>query len=158
MSRTHVLDERWNPWKLATLGLLVTLATALVTGVVVANYAGNQSSEPAGAPHQERVQHAAVRPSAADIEACNEYASSVGRDRTKETLTDALLGGVVGAGVGAAGGAIADGGGGAGKGAGIGGLVGATAGTLYGLKGTREHDGRAAAAYRACMKGRGFVD
>lgn len=30
----------WNPWKLTTIGLLLVLATALVTGIVVANWSG----------------------------------------------------------------------------------------------------------------------
>lgn len=33
-------ELRWNPWKLATIGILVIFATALVTGVVVAHYKG----------------------------------------------------------------------------------------------------------------------
>jgi hypothetical protein len=102
--------------------------------------------------------HAAVRPSAADIEACNRYASSVSREKTTQTLTDALVGGALGAGLGAASGAIAGGGSGAGKGAGIGGLVGAAAGTVYGLNKANRSDSDAAAAYRACMRRQGYTE
>jgi hypothetical protein len=116
-----------------------------------------QPVAPPAAQH-EPGQHAARRPSAADIDACNAYASSARQDKTKETITDALIGGALGAGLGAAGGAIAGGGGGAGKGAGIGSLVGVTAGTLYGLNGNNRADARSSAAYRACMKRRGYYD
>jgi hypothetical protein len=113
---------------------------------------------PPPAAQHEPSQHVARRPSVADIDACNAYAASARQDKTKETITDALIGGALGAGLGAAGGAIAGGGGGAGKGAGIGSLVGATAGTLYGLNGGNRADARSAAAYRACMKRRGYSD
>ncbi len=173
MANMRKRPQTWNPWKLVTLGMGVALATALVTGVVVAYYVGNQGSQSesqqtgaggaapvqqAPAPPAAPAQRGPVKPSAADIEACNRYASSVARDRTTETLTDALIGGAVGAGLGAAGGAIAGGGGGAGKGAGIGGLVGAAAGTLYGLNQANQNDSRAASAYRTCMQRRGFTD
>jgi hypothetical protein len=183
MSKAHIRGEQWNPWKLATLGMSVVFVTALVTGVVVASYVGQQKksepgesqpeqaepqsqpayspagqSQPGPAPPAPAAQHAAVRPTAPDIEACNHYASSVARDRTTETLGDALVGGALGAGLGAAGGAIAGGGRGAGKGAGIGGLVGATAGTLYGLNQGNQNDAKAAVAYRSCMRRRGYTD
>lgn len=102
--------------------------------------------------------HAAVRPSAADIKACNRYASSVSREKTTQTLTDALVGGALGAGLGAAAGAIAGGGSGAGKGAGIGGLVGAAAETVYGLNKANQSDSDAVAAYRACMRRQGYTE
>ena len=168
MPRTRTLEQPWNPWKITTLGLIGVVATALITGVVVANYTGNQQAEspPAPPPPQQYARQAEpasrpqapARPAAADVEACNQRASAVAHDRTKETLTDALIGGALGAGVGAIGGAIAHGGDGAGKGAGIGGLLGVTAGTLYGLNQSNQQDARATAAYRACMKRRGFVD
>ena len=158
--------HEWNPWKVIAIGMLVVFAVALITGVVVARYTGTQEPNPVAqesAPKAARlaaapVEHSSPRPTAADIDACNRYASSAGGDRTKQTLTNALLGGAVGAGLGAAGGAIAGGGSGAGKGAGIGGLVGAAAGTLYGLNQANQDDARAAQAYRVCMKRRGYVD
>jgi hypothetical protein len=179
MSKTRIHSEHWNPWKLATLGMSVVFVTALVTGVVVASYMGPQKdSEAAAQPEQAEPSqaqpahsqpapppppaaappHAVARPTAQDIEACNHYAGSVARDRTTETLGDALVGGALGAGLGAAGGAIAGGGHGAGKGAGIGGLVGATAGTLYGLNQGNQNDAKATVAYRSCMRRRGFTD
>lgn len=152
-------EERWNPWKLTTIGLLLVIATALVTGLVVANWVGNKEKvKPiTTAPHGS-VRPAAVTPSASDTEACNQYAKSVVGSRTTEVVTDALIGGAIGAGVGAAGGAIASGGKGAGKGAAIGGLVGATAGTLYGLNEANKNDARYVEAYRTCMKRRGYTD
>ena len=205
MTEQRMTDQQWNPWKLATIGIVMVCATALLTGVVVAHYAGTDRSvsaapgaqalpESAGgvsgqppaqaglqaaplpplrqvpptpgahdqqasaAPSDQRTAgaHVAPRPVAQDISACNRYASSASHSKTAQTLTDALLGGALGAGLGAAGGAIAGGGGGAGKGAGIGGLVGAAAGTLYGLNDANRNDARAAAAYRACMKQRGY--
>ena len=118
---------------------------------------------PAAAPQAPAAQapvphrHVGARPSTADIEDCNRYAASA-HDRTTDTVKDALIGGAAGAGLGAAGGAIAGGGSGAGKGAGIGALVGATAGTLFGLNDTNQRDNRTAAAYRACMRRRGYSD
>ena len=199
--------QPWNPWKLATVGILMVLATALLTGVVVAHYAGNdgpprtalesqtvpdqagsQPAQPGTAASlqptplpplrqspptpAERGQqasaappdypatgaHAPSQPTARDINVCNHYASAIGHNKTAQTLATALIGGALGAGLGAAGGAIAGGGGGAGKGAGIGGLVGAAAGTVYGLNEANRNDARAAAAYRACMKRRGYSE
>ncbi len=43
-------DLSWNPWKLATFGILIVLATALATGVVVANYIGKHQIPDASAP------------------------------------------------------------------------------------------------------------
>jgi hypothetical protein len=110
--------------------------------------------QPPSTTHRHRV---AARPSTADIEDCNHYARA-SHDRTGQTVTDALVGGLAGAGLGAASGAIAGGGGGAGKGAGIGGLVGVAAGTLYGLNEANKGDAQAAAAYRSCMRRRGYTD
>ena len=151
-------QEGWNPWKITAIGMAVLFATALITGLVVANWAGNQKAKPVTTAPGELAPHATARPSAADIEVCNQYAKSVVASPTTEVVKDALIGGAIGTGVGAAGGAIAGGGGGAGKGAGIGGLVGATAGTLYGLNETNQSDARYTGAYRTCMKKRGYTD
>jgi len=150
------MEQQWNPWKFTTIGMLAVLTTALLTGVVVANYVGAQKPHPIALRYSQPAAPVAVRPSAADIDECNRYASTATHDKAREALTDALVGGALGAGLGAAGGAIADGGGGAGKGAGIGGLVGAAAGTLYGVNQVNQNDARAAAAYRACMRRRGY--
>ena len=151
-------EQKWNPWKVTAIGMAVVFATALVTGLVVANWVSNEKAKPVATSPQGPVPHAAARPSASDVEACNQYARSVSGDKTTEVVKDALIGGAIGAGVGAAGGAIAGGGGGAGKGAGIGALVGATAGTLYGLNEAKQNDARYVGAYRACLKKRGFSD
>jgi hypothetical protein len=144
-----MLGQKWNLWKLTAIGMAVVLVTALITGLVVANWVGNQKTKPVDEAPRGRVSRTvsprmtpspAVRPSASAVAACNQYASSMAGDRTTEVLKDALVGGALGAGVGAAGGAMAGGGKGAGKGAGIGGLVGATAGTLYGLSEARQTD------------------
>ncbi len=150
-------NEKQNPWRVTSIGMAVVFATALITGLVVANWTGNQKADPPPTSPQVSVPQAAPRPSAAAIEACNQYARSTSGDRTTEVVKDALIGGVLGAGVGAAGGAIAEGGKGAGKGAAIGGIVGATAGTLYGLNETKQSDARYVSAYRACMKNRGYT-
>jgi hypothetical protein len=201
--------RNWNPWKFATFGILIVLATALITGVVVAHYVGSRpANQEAAAPPQNQVanvpqgalpgvpadsaaanneapkpppgwvpsapqsnavappppaqsqpgtHHVAAKPSSHDISVCNHYATSA-RQKTTETVQDGLVGGVLGAGLGAATGAIAGGGRGAGQGAGIGGLVGAAAGSLYGLNAANQRDQRAAAAYRDCMRRRGYVD
>jgi hypothetical protein len=154
-------DQKWNPWKVTAIGMAVVFATALITGLVVANWAGNQRKDAAQTtsrpPAATAPMSASARPSPADIESCNQYAKSVVASPTTEVVKDALIGGAIGAGVGAAGGAIAGGGKGAGKGAAIGGIVGATAGTLYGLNESKQHDARYVDAYRTCMKRRGYT-
>ncbi len=117
---------KWSPWKLATIGIAVVVTTALITGLVVANWNGKETPMPAAAVGGQPVRQAAAPTS-------TQSSRPAARNKTGEVLEKALIGGAVGAGVGAAGGAIAGGGKGAGKGAAIGGIVGATAGTLYGL-------------------------
>ncbi len=158
-----------NPWKLTAIGMAVVMVTALVTGLVVANWSGGErtaqeqkapeqkAARPAAAP--ARVASAPAAPTPSAIEACNKYAAGeVGKqDKTMEVVKDAAVGAVVGAAVGAAGGAIAGGGKGAGKGAAIGGVVGAGGGTLYGLNENKKHDERYRAAYSSCMRARGYT-
>ncbi len=181
MARGAGTHQSWNLWKIAALGMGLVLATALATGVVVANYVGKENAtmpeqpvvqqpaakvpppppvaqQPVAKVPPPPAQHARIEPSTGDVEACNQYARSVSEGKTKETITDGLIGGAVGAGLGAAGGAIAGGGHGAGKGAGIGALVGAAGGTLYGLNDANRSDARAAEAYRACMRRHGYSD
>lgn len=159
-------NDRRNPWKLFSIVVLAVIGTALITGIVVANF--RDSAEPEAAKRvapkaeparvaENRPAPAPVprRPSAADIDHCNSVADDA-RHSTADTIKDALIGGAVGAGVGAAGGAIAGGGRGAGKGAGIGGIVGATAGTLYGLSSSNRDSPAAERAYEQCMASRGF--
>jgi len=165
----------WNPWKMTAIGMGLVVATALVTGLVVANWSGTGAdqartyatapaasapaparSAPAPAPRREPV---STVPTQAAVDSCNQYAAAqVGQqDKTMEVVKDAAIGALVGAAVGAAGGAIADGGKGAGKGAAIGGVVGAGGGTLYGLNENKKHDERYRTAYASCMRSRGYA-
>jgi hypothetical protein len=169
-------DGSWaNPWKLTTIGLAVVMVTALVTGLVVAYWSGNQADRqvaavgtppppaaasplprPAAAPAPQRVSTVPARTS---IDACHQYASAQAsqRDKTVELVKDGAIGAVGGAAVGAAGGAIAGGGSGAGKGAAIGGLLGAGVGSLYGLNETQKQDQRYRDAYAKCMHSHGYT-
>jgi hypothetical protein len=170
-----------NPWKLTAVAMGLVMMTALVTGLVVANWTGTEpdrkvqvESKPAAArpARPGAAQATAPRPLAspvapsqpavptqAAIDACNRYAAQqTGQgDKTLEVVKDAAVGAVVGAAMGAAGGAIADGGSGAGKGAAIGGVVGAGAGTLYGLNENKKRDQRYRDNYAACMRSRGYT-
>ena len=171
-------DGSWaNPWKLTTIGLAVVMVTALVTGLVVAYWSGNQADRqvaavgtppppppvaaspaprPAAAPTSQRV---ATVPTRTSIDACHQYAAAQAsqRDKTVELVKDGAIGAVGGAAVGAAGGAIAGGGSGAGKGAAIGGLLGAGVGSLYGLNETQKQDQRYRDAYAKCMHSHGYT-
>ena len=98
-----------------------------------------------------------VRPTSADVEDCNRNASSTDGTKTQEAVKGGAIGGLLGAALGAAGGAIADGGKGAGKGAAIGGLVGIAGGTLYGINQANQGNAQAEAAYRDCMRRRGYT-
>ncbi|MGH7333211.1 MAG: hypothetical protein ACREKS_10810 [Candidatus Rokuibacteriota bacterium] len=173
----------WNPWKVTTIGLLISIGVALVGGLVVANWTGPKAEtgevviqaqkaaptqgSPAPAKAAPVARAAAPRPVAATptvpsqtvVEACNQQAAKqVGpHDKTMEVVKDGVIGAVAGAAVGAAGGAIAGGGKGAGTGAAIGGLVGAGGGTLYGLNENRRYDERYRDAYATCMRARGYT-
>ena len=155
-----------NPWKMTAIGMAVVMVTALVTGLVVANWTGGDRAAQEQKVQQKlqpatpaRVASAPTVPTAKAVEACNKYAASeVGsKDKTMEVVKDGAIGAIAGAAVGAAGGAIAGGGKGAGKGAAIGGVVGAGGGTLYGLNENKKHDERYRAAYASCMRARGFT-
>jgi len=144
----------WNPWKLATIGLSVMVATALVTGLVVASWSGRDAE-------RQAISSAAPKggiPMHTSIADCNQVAAAqVGpHDKTGEVVKDGVIGALIGAAVGAAGGAAADGGKGAGKGAAIGGAVGAGGGSLYGLNENKKHDEAYRAAYARCMASRGY--
>jgi hypothetical protein len=183
----NMSEQNWNPWKLTAIGLALVVATALVTGLVVANWTGLQAdkkalavteppppppapvqapasrpavvAQPAPKPHQGPVAQAPGTPTRSAVEECNRYAANNtgARDKTTDTLKDVGVGALVGAAVGAAGGAIADGGKGAGKGAAIGGVLGAGGGTLYGLNENKKHDEAYRAAYARCMRSRGYA-
>lgn len=169
-----MLNSSWNnPWKLTSIGLGLVAATALATGLVVANWTGKESDKTAAVdvgPGRPAPRVAAPQappappavpavPTQSAVEACNQYAAGQAgqRDKTGDTIKDAGIGAIAGAALGAAGGAIANGGRGAGKGAAIGGLVGAGGGTLYGLNENQKHDERYRGAYAACMRSRGYT-
>ena len=175
-----------NPWKLTAIGIALVAATALITGVVVANRSNSDDTSAAVQPApvqrpraETSAQHTTSASSATKspartvaqvtapprvpdqvaVKACNDQAAvTTGpRDKTVEVVKDGAVGALLGAAVGAAGGAIADGGKGAGKGAAIGGLVGAGAGTLYGVNDNRKHDAAYREAYSSCMHSRGYA-
>jgi hypothetical protein len=119
--------------------------------------ASAETNAPPSPPRDPGYRSEPARPTTADIETCNRYASSQ-QSRTTEAVKDGVIGGVLGAALGAAGGAIAGGGGGAGKGAAIGGLVGVAGGSLYGINSANQNNQRAQAAYRDCMERRGYAN
>jgi len=155
------MDKSWNPWKVTSIGMSLVMATALVTGLVVANWSGSSrdSEQRVAVPATQAVQAVPAVPTQEVVDACNRYATDqVGeQDKTKEVVKDAAIGAVVGAAVGAAGGAVAGGGKGAGKGAAIGGIVGAGGGTLYGLNENKKNDEKYRGAYSSCMRSRGYA-
>jgi len=161
-----MIDESWkNPWKLTAIGMGLVIASVLVTGLVVANWTGQQSDKKASVVTSDRTGTHSTSPAApavptqSAIAACNQSAAAQAgqREKTRDTLIAGGIGAVAGAAVGAAGGAVIDGGSGAGKGAIIGGLVGAGGGTLYGLNENRKHDESYRNSYAACMHARGYT-
>jgi len=168
----------WNPWKVTAIAMALVMSTALVTGLVVANWTGSErdrqpetlKSQPkseapkaparlAAKPVTAQATTTPMAPTQAAVDACNQWAAQQTgqQDKTLEVVKDGAVGALVGAAVGAAGGAVADGGKGAGKGAAIGGAVGAGGGALYGLNENRKHDERYRAAYASCLRARGYA-
>jgi hypothetical protein len=161
-----MIDESWkNPWKLTAIGMGLVIASALVTGLVVANWTGQESDKKASVVTSDRTGIYSTSPTApavptqSAIAACNQSAAAQAgqREKTRDTLIAGGIGAVAGAALGAAGGAVIDGGSGAGKGAIIGGLVGAGGGTLYGLNENKKHDESYRNSYAACMHARGYT-
>jgi len=148
--------DQWNPWKVTALAMALVMATALVTGLVVANWSGSPQyvAQPAPAPAsprliQQQPKPMGVKPAPAQVaqpipavptkeivDACNRYAAAqVGEsDKTTEVVKDAAIGAVVGAAV-----------------------VGAGGGTLYGLNENRRNDEKYRAAYSSCLQSRGYT-
>ena len=128
----------WNAWKMTTFSLLLVGATVLVTTLVMGYRADRDDVKQTGAALRANgsARKASV-PSQLEVAACRAYAQRGTEDKTMAVSKDVASGGVVGAGVGAPGGAIADGGSGAGKGA-------------------ARHDAQAQAAYRSCMRQKGY--
>lgn len=145
-----------NLWKLATMGIALTVVTALATGLTTAYMmrpaltADPQLTHamPATIHQVARARVVPVAPTQRVIETSRPIpvntvsaeCATTG-DRIWRIAKPGLLGGLLGAGVGAAGGAIADGGKGAGKGAAIGGLTGAAAGSIFGAYKTSKECG-----------------
>src|SRR5207245_10114348 len=113
------MDKSWNPWKVTSIGMSHVMATALVTGLVVANWSGSSrdSEQRVAVPAGTRpAQSARTKPSATQavqavpavptqegVDACNRYATDqVGEpDETTRGVKDRATGAVVGAGDGA---------------------------------------------------------
>jgi hypothetical protein len=153
--------EGRNPWKIATIAIVASLAGAISGGIVVASVpdAGPEtdtaavettSAEDATEDAAAEAAPTAVAPAPQPRENCERYAAVIHTDGGR-VVKNGLVGTAVGAGLGAAGGAIADGGSGAGKGAGIGALVGAAAGTAYGLNEESKKKDQARRDYEACL-------
>jgi hypothetical protein len=147
------MTRGWSPWSMAALGLVLVMATALVTGLVVANWSGSiqepepreqaptasrawqatrtVSVKPAASPIARRVPVAVAIPTPEAVQACNQRATDeVGEpERAQEAVRDSASGGV----------------------AAVGG------GTLYGLNESRRNDEKYRAAYASCMRARGYV-
>ncbi|HSB72780.1 MAG TPA: hypothetical protein VLT62_25940 [Candidatus Methylomirabilis sp.] len=106
---------KWTPWKMATVGIAVAITTALVTGLVVTNLAGNASNVMATSGPAAAVPGGATR----NETGVRSNRAVSKRNATTDVLEKAVIGGASS--------------GGAGKGAAIGGTAGAAAGTLSGL-------------------------
>ena len=129
-----------NPWKMTAIGMAVMMVTALVTGLVVANWTGADRAAQTQKLQQQatpaRVASAPAAPTRTAIDACNRYAASEAgsTDKTMEVVKDGAIGAVVGAAV-----------------------VGAGGGTLYGLNESKKHDEKYKEAYSGCMRSKGYA-
>src|SRR5216684_5754316 len=110
-------EGNWNPWKLTAIGLALVMATALVTGMVVANFAGRANDRqpaetkqlaptaptaPAAAPAASPrlaaapapapapVPAAPARPSQGTIDDCNRHAATT-KEKTVEIVKDSAV-------------------------------------------------------------------
>ncbi|HYE90332.1 MAG TPA: hypothetical protein VEA38_04890 [Terriglobales bacterium] len=149
-----------NPWKLTSIALVLVMATAVVTGIVVANWSGKPAEAPvaevAPAPNAKRVAAAAASPSAsprvaqpapapaaapapvkpampsqADIDACNRVAA--GAPTTGDKTVEIVKDAAIGAVIGAAVGAAGGAIADGGSGAGKGAMIGGAVGTGGGI-------------------------
>jgi hypothetical protein len=141
-----------NPWKLATIGIALTVVTAMASGLTTAWMLRPTAPAQADEMHAAAAARPGARYMTADYPATSSPAyqtaaprparvtrvansaddCSTGGDRAWRIAKPGLIGTALGAGLGAAGGAIANGGKSAGKGAIIGGLAGAALGAGYG--------------------------
>jgi hypothetical protein len=151
-----------NPWKLATIGIALTVVTAMASGLTTAWMLRPTAPAQADEVRMTSTSRPAARYMTADYPASSApvYRTtaasaparvtrvssaaddcSTGGDRAWRIAKPGLLGTALGAGLGAAGGAIANGGKSAGKGAIIGGLAGAALGAGYGAYKTNNECG-----------------
>ena len=157
-----------NPWKLATLGLVLVGFTALSTGVTTAYLlrpavpvsqavdatpvaASRANAVPAASAAPRAREAAVVTPAVATRRAVVTPVSApatpvadgcaTGGERAMKIAKPGLIGTLAGAGLGAIGGAVIHGGSGAGKGALLGGLAGAAVGGGYGAYKTKQECG-----------------
>src|SRR2546425_4332300 len=86
---SDMADNSWNPWKMTAIGMALVMVTALITGLVVANWSGSDTGAKVvapPAPASRPAAPAASRPVAATapvstmptqvaINACNQYAA-----------------------------------------------------------------------------------
>lgn len=145
-------DDGWDPWNLTGIGVALILATALISGLVVANWTGPEAerqlmapASPVGSPTAGVVSTTPVVPPPDAIEGCNRQAATEAgqRDETARAVKDDD----------APSAAVAGDRRGAGKG-----IVGTAGGTLYGMSTDRRHDERYRAAYAECMRVRGYTN
>jgi len=124
-----VSETIWNAWKMTTFGLLLVGATALVTTLIMGYRDDREDVNQTGATSRA---NALVRktsvPSQIDVEACQAYAQQRTGDKTMDMAKDVAIVGP----------------------------VGAAAGTLYGLNDTKRHDAKYQAAYRSCLRQKGY--
>jgi len=130
--------DAWNPWKVTAIAMALVLATALVTGLVVANWTGSDAI-PKAAEKATEEPRAMARPAAPPapaapalptpgvIATCNEAAAreTGPRDKTLEVVKDTA--------------------------------IGAGGGALYGLNENRRQDERYREAYARCLRARGYA-
>ena len=146
-------ETDWTPWKMTTFGFLLVGATALVATLVMGYRDDREDVEQSKATSRANTStRKALVPSQIDVEACQAYAQQRAEDKTMSVVKDVAIGGGVGSGVDT----TADGGSGAGNGVAIGGPAGVTAGTLHRLNDTQQHDAQYQAAYRSCMRQKGY--
>ena len=128
-------DDDGNPWKLTTIWIVLVMATALVTGLVVANWSestsrtaiwslGSGSSWTRPAAPVTTATTSATTPSQKVVEACNRQAAEQAQRATAMGVSNdaAEIG----------------------------------RGPLYGLDVRKKNDERYRSAYAACLRARGY--
>lgn len=141
------MTRGWSPWSMAALGLVFVMATALVTGLVVANWSGSsqepdlrsqasaasrqwQSTRtisvrpPAATPLARGVAGAVAIPTAQAVQACNQRATDEVREPGRPEAAVKTEG---------------------------------VPGSLHGLNESRLNDEQYRAAYARCMRARGYI-